>query len=56
MQFMAVVGHDQVLQGDALTDYIDPYELREAARKRKMPSATVKPRNRRAATRICHRQ
>ena len=45
MQYMAVVGHEQVLQGDALTEYIDPYELSEAEGKRKMPSAAVRPKN-----------
>ncbi|KAF2441308.1 vanillyl alcohol oxidase [Karstenula rhodostoma CBS 690.94] len=45
IQFMAVVGHEQVFQGDALTEYIDPYELSEAEGKRKMPSAAVRPRN-----------
>lgn len=45
VQFMAVVGHEQVFQGDALTEYIDPYELWEAEGKRKMPSAAVRPKN-----------
>ncbi|KAJ4344464.1 uncharacterized protein N0V89_012206 [Didymosphaeria variabile] len=45
IQFMAVVGHEQVLLGDQLTEYIDPYELWEAEGKRKMPSAAVRPRN-----------
>jgi FAD/FMN-containing dehydrogenase len=45
MQYMAVVGHDQVLQNDALAEYIDPYELYEAEGKRKMPSAAVRPKN-----------
>ncbi|CAO2649068.1 Nn.00g100170.m01.CDS01 [Neocucurbitaria sp. VM-36] len=40
-----VVGADQVLQGDGLTEYIDPYELREAQGQRKMPSAAVRPKN-----------
>ncbi|KAF2645825.1 FAD-linked oxidase-like protein [Massarina eburnea CBS 473.64] len=45
IKYMAVVGHDQVLQGDALTEYIDPYELQEAEGKRRMPSAAVRPKN-----------
>jgi hypothetical protein len=45
MQYMAIVGHDQVLQGNALAEYIDPYELHEAEGKRKMPSAAVRPKN-----------
>lgn len=45
LQYMAIVGHEQVLQGDALTEYIDPYEVREAEGKRKMPSAAVRPKN-----------
>ena len=45
LQYMAVVGHDHVLRGDALTEYIDPYELWEAEGKRKMPSAAVRPKN-----------
>ncbi|KAF2794623.1 vanillyl alcohol oxidase [Melanomma pulvis-pyrius CBS 109.77] len=45
MQYMVIVGHDQVLQGDALEEYIDPYELYEAEGKRKMPSAAVRPKN-----------
>ncbi|KAF2702919.1 vanillyl alcohol oxidase [Pleomassaria siparia CBS 279.74] len=45
MQYMAIVGHEQVLQGDALEEYIDPYELYEAEGKRKMPSAAVRPKN-----------
>lgn len=45
MQYMAIVGHDQVLQGDALAEYIDPYDLHEAEGTRKMPSAAVRPKN-----------
>ncbi|KAF1971428.1 4-cresol dehydrogenase [Bimuria novae-zelandiae CBS 107.79] len=45
LQYMAVVGHEQVLKGDALTEYIDPYELGEVEGKRKTPSAAVKPKN-----------
>jgi hypothetical protein len=45
MQYMAIVGHTQVLQGSALTEYIDPYELHESSSARKMPSAAVRPKN-----------
>lgn len=45
MQYMAVVGHEQVLQGEALVEYVDPYELGEAEGKRKMASAAVRPKN-----------
>lgn len=45
LQYMAAVGYEQVLQGDALTEYIDPYELWEAEGQRKMPSAAVRPKN-----------
>lgn len=41
-QYRAVVGKDQVLDGDDLTEYIDPYELQEAEGTRKMPSAAVR--------------
>lgn len=44
-KYGAAVGDDQVLQGDGLTEYIDPYELREAEGQRKMPSAAVRPKN-----------
>lgn len=43
--YRAAVGSDQVLQGDDLTEYIDPYELQEAEGTRKMPSAAVRPAN-----------
>jgi hypothetical protein len=45
LQYMAIVGWDQALQGNALTEYIDPYELDEADGKRKIPSAAVRPKN-----------
>lgn len=43
--YQDAVGEDQVLQGDDLMEYIDPYELQEAEGKRKMPSAAVRPKN-----------
>jgi hypothetical protein len=42
---MAVVGHEQLLQGDALTECIDPYELWEVEGKRRMPSLVVRLRS-----------
>lgn len=45
LYYMAIVGNDQVLQGNALVEYIDPFELWEAEGKRKMPSAAVRPKN-----------
>jgi hypothetical protein len=42
-EYKAAVGHGQVLEGDDLTEYIDPYELQEAEGTRKMPSAAVRP-------------
>jgi hypothetical protein len=44
-KYRNAVGNDQVLLGDDLTEYIDPYELREAEGERKMPSAAVRPKN-----------
>ena len=44
-KYQDAVGDDQVLQGDDLTEYIDPYELREAEGNRKMPSAAVRPKD-----------
>ncbi|KAF2259217.1 FAD-linked oxidase-like protein [Lojkania enalia] len=45
-QYKAVVGDDQVLQGAALEEYIDPYELWESEpAKRKMASAAVRPKD-----------
>jgi hypothetical protein len=41
--YKAAVGEGQVLEGDDLTEYIDPYELQEAEGTRKMPSAAVRP-------------
>jgi hypothetical protein len=43
-EYKAAVGEGQVLEGDDLTEYIDPYELQEAEGTRKMPSAAVRPR------------
>lgn len=45
LKYKRAVGEDQVLQGDDLTEYIDPYELQEAEGTRKMPSAAVRPKN-----------
>ncbi|KAF2737823.1 FAD-linked oxidase-like protein [Polyplosphaeria fusca] len=45
MQYMAIVGYEHVSQGDALEEYIDPYELWESEGKRKMPSAAVRPKS-----------
>lgn len=45
LQYMMIVGWDQVLQNDALVEYIDPYDLNEADGKRKIPSAAVRPKN-----------
>lgn len=39
------VGDDQVLRGDSLTEYIDPYELHESEGTRRMPSAAVRPKD-----------
>jgi hypothetical protein len=40
--FIAVVGEGSVFIGDALSDYVDPYDIWEAdEQKRKMPSAAV---------------
>lgn len=44
-KYKDVVGEDQVLRGDGLTEYIDPYELQEAGGNRKMPSAAVRPKS-----------
>jgi len=44
-KYKGVVGDAQVYSGDALTEYIDPYELHEAEGTRKMPSAAVRPKN-----------
>ena len=44
-RYKSVIGDEQVYQGDALTEYIDPYELHEAEEKRNMPSAAVRPKN-----------
>lgn len=42
-KYKDAVGDDQVLLCDDLTEYIDPYELREAEGQRKIPSAAVRP-------------
>lgn len=42
-KYKNAIGEDQVLQGNDLTEYIDPYELQEAEGARKMPSAAVRP-------------
>jgi len=44
-KYKSVVGDAQVYQGNALTEYIDPYELHEAEGTRRMPSAAVRPQN-----------
>ena len=42
--FISVVGQDAVFVGEALSDYIDPYDIHEAEdNKRKVPSAAVCP-------------
>jgi hypothetical protein len=45
LQYMAIVGHEQVVSGDDLVEYIDPYELGAEEGIRKMPSAAVRPKN-----------
>lgn len=41
-EFIAVVGEGSVFVGEALTDYVDPYDIWEAdEQKRKVPSAAV---------------
>jgi hypothetical protein len=42
-RYSAAVGEDQVLGGNDLIEYIDPYELQEDEGKRKIPSAAVRP-------------
>lgn len=43
-EFAAAVGEGSVFVGEALSDYVDPYDINEAdAQKRKMPSAAVCP-------------
>ncbi|KAF2177600.1 vanillyl alcohol oxidase [Zopfia rhizophila CBS 207.26] len=44
-EYKKVVGNDQVLTGNDLEEYIDPYELWEKEGRRKMPSAAVRPKN-----------
>ena len=45
LQYMAIVGHEQVVLGEGLVEYIDPYELGAEEGTRKMPSAAVRPKN-----------
>jgi hypothetical protein len=41
-EFVAAVGRDAVFVGDALADYIDPYDVHEADEsRRRVPSAAV---------------
>lgn len=40
-EFKEVVGADAVFTGDALIEYVDPYELWEVDERRKLPSAAV---------------
>ena len=41
-EFIAVLGQDAVFTNEALSDYIDPYDVNEAdPTKRKVPSAAV---------------
>jgi hypothetical protein len=44
-RYKSIVGDAQVYEGEALTEYIDPYELHEAEGTRRMPSAAVRPKN-----------
>jgi len=45
-EYKSAVGSTQVLTGEDLVEYIDPYELHESdASKRKVPSAAVRPAN-----------
>ncbi|OAL50313.1 FAD-linked oxidase-like protein [Pyrenochaeta sp. DS3sAY3a] len=44
-KFVALLGSDGVFIGDALVDYVDPYELWEQEGRRKVPSAAVCPRS-----------
>ena len=45
LRYMAIVGVEHVLLGDALEEYIDPYELNEGTEERKIPCAAVRPKN-----------
>lgn len=40
-ELKAIVGSKYVYTGNDLTEYVDPYELREASSERKVPSAAV---------------
>ncbi|EOD51333.1 putative 4-cresol dehydrogenase protein [Neofusicoccum parvum UCRNP2] len=44
-EYASIVSEDGVFTGQALEDYIDPYELWEAEGKRRMPSGAVCPRS-----------
>ncbi|KIW98341.1 uncharacterized protein Z519_00001 [Cladophialophora bantiana CBS 173.52] len=43
VEFEDAVGKDNVFRGEALEEYVDPYELWEEEGRRKMPSAAVCP-------------
>lgn len=40
-EFVSLLGKESVFAGDALYDYLDPYEIDEAGVDRKIPSAAV---------------
>lgn len=40
-EFVGVLGGENIFAGEALYDYIDPYEIDEAGVERKIPSAAV---------------
>ncbi|KAK2601419.1 hypothetical protein N8I77_010869 [Diaporthe amygdali] len=42
-EFKNVVGTAEVVTGDGLVEYVDPYELNEDGPERKLPSAAVRP-------------
>ncbi|KAH9215938.1 glycolate oxidase [Leptodontidium sp. 2 PMI_412] len=42
-KFKETLGHEYVYVGNALTEYIDPYELQEKPSRRKVPSGAVCP-------------
>lgn len=41
-EFRSVVGATEVVTGDRLVEYVDPYELEEEGPNRKLPSAAVR--------------
>ena len=45
LRYEAIVGAEHVLLGDALVEYIDPYEVNEGTEERKVPCAAVRPGN-----------